>query len=372
MRNAARQSSSRAARACGAGERALVLSGLALTVLVVVIGAYTRLVDAGLGCPDWPGCYGFILVPESAADIATAEARYPDAPVELDKAWPEMVHRYVAASLGLLVFAVLGVAWRAQRKLKATAGNRSGEPLGRSLALPAALAALVIVQGAFGAWTVTLKLWPQVVTAHLLGGFATLSLLWLHALRIGALATPKAAPALAAPAVWIAALVVAQVALGGWTSSNYAALACADFPACHGSLTPEMDFAKGFDVFQDIGPNYLGGALSSDARVAIQMTHRAGAFVVLFAVAWLGWRARGWLGLTLLGIVSAQFALGVANVLFSLPLTVATLHNAGAAALLLALITVRFAARANAAPQRSAVAAALPMRPGGAEPRGAF
>lgn len=328
------------------GECALALSGVALAAVVVVLGAYTRLVDAGLGCPDWPGCYGFLLVPETPAEIAVAEARYPEAPVEADKAWPEMVHRYFASALGLLTFALLAVAWRGRRRQGAAGGAlvaRTASPL----TLPAALVVLVLVQGAFGAWTVTLKLWPQVVTAHLLGGFATLALLWWHALRIGALRPLAAAPALAAPAAWVTALVVAQVALGGWTSANYAALACADFPACHGQLLPEMDFAKGFDIFQDIGPNYLGGALSSEARVAIQMTHRAGAVAVLLAVAWLGWRSRGGLGWTLLGIVCGQFALGVANVLLSLPLAVATLHNAGAAALLLGLVTVNFAARAG-------------------------
>ena len=335
-----------AIRASGGGEQALALCGVALTAVVVVLGAYTRLVDAGLGCPDWPGCYGFLLVPETPAEIAAAEARYPEAPVEADKAWPEMVHRYFASALGLLAFALLASAWRWQRR-QAAAGGAPEANAAPPLALPAALVVLVLVQGAFGAWTVTLKLWPQVVTAHLLGGFAALALLWWHALRIGALPSPAVAPALARPAAWITGLVIAQVALGGWTSSNYAALACADFPACHGQLLPDMDFAKGFDIFQDIGPNYLGGALSSEARVAIQMTHRAGAVAVLLAVAWLGWRLQGGLGWTLLAIVSGQFALGVANVLLSLPLAVATLHNAGAAALLLGLVTVNFAARAG-------------------------
>lgn len=341
------------------GERALALCGLALAGVVVVLGAYTRLVDAGLGCPDWPGCYGFLLVPETPAEIAAAEARYPQAPVEADKAWPEMVHRYFASALGLLTFALLAAAWRRRRRRNAAGGSPGSNA--SPLALPVALVALVIVQGAFGAWTVTLKLWPQVVTAHLLGGFATLALLWWHALRIGALPSPAVVPALAKPAAWITGLVIVQVALGGWTSSNYAALACADFPACHGELLPEMDFAKGFDVFQDIGPNYLGGTLSSEARVAIQMTHRAGAVAVLFAVAWLGWRLRGALGWTLLAIVSAQFALGAANVLLSLPLAVATLHNAGAAALLLALVAVNFAARAGARSERAPAQSSSPM-----------
>ena len=327
-------------------ERGLALAGVALAALVVALGAYTRLVDAGLGCPDWPGCYGFLTVPATAGDIATAEARFPDAPVEPDKAWPEMVHRYFASALGLLAFAVLALAWRRQR------GGAGALP-GMGLGLPVALVVLVIVQGAFGAWTVTLKLWPQVVTAHLLGGFATLALLWVHALRLGAVRQPRPRTGLATLTLGVIAVVVAQVALGGWTSSNYAALACPDFPLCHGRLAPDMDFAKGFDVFQDIGPNYLGGALSSEARVAIQVTHRVGAFITLFAAAWLAWRVGGALGWSLAGIVAAQFGLGMANVLLALPLAIATLHNAGAAALLLALVTVHFAARAGDAARKA-------------------
>ena len=325
-------------------ERRLALAGVALAALVVALGAYTRLVDAGLGCPDWPGCYGFLTVPATAGDIATAEARFPDAPVEPDKAWPEMVHRYFASALGLFAFAVLALAWRRQR---------GGALPGMGLGLPVALVVLVIVQGAFGAWTVTLKLWPQVVTAHLLGGFATLALLWVHALRLGAVRQPRPRTGLATLTLGVIAVVVAQVALGGWTSSNYAALACPDFPLCHGRLAPDMDFAKGFDVFQDIGPNYLGGALSSEARVAIQVTHRVGAFITLFAAAWLAWRVGGALGWSLAGIVAAQFGLGMANVLLALPLAIATLHNAVAAALLLALVTVHFAARAGDAARKA-------------------
>ena len=311
--------------------RLLAGAGVALASVVVVLGAYTRLVDAGLGCPDWPGCYGFLGVPETPEEIRAAEARFPDAPVEVDKAWPEMVHRYFASGLGLLSLIILAVAWRRRA----------------ALTIPLALAVLVIVQGAFGAWTVTLKLWPQVVTAHLLGGFATLALLWLYVLRLGMVGTVAVPAMFARPAALGIALVVLQVTLGGWTSSNYAALACPDFPTCHGSLVPDMDFGKGFNVLQEIGPNYLGGALSSEARIAIQMTHRLGAFVVLFAVGWLARRIGGRLGWTLGGVLAAQFALGIANVLLELPLAVATLHNAGGAILLLALVTVYAAARGD-------------------------
>ena len=308
--------------------KGLVLGGIALASVVVVLGAYTRLVDAGLGCPDWPGCYGFLSVPASPEEVAAAEALFPDSPVEPDKAWPEMVHRYFAASLGLLALAIWAVAWR--RRMPMT--------------LPVALVVLVIAQGIFGAWTVTLKLWPQVVTVHLLGGFATLALLWVYALRIGAVRSLPVPGKLAGHAAAAIGIVVLQVALGGWTSSNYAALACPDFPACHGSLLPDMDFRAGFNLAQDVGPNYLGGIMTSEARVAIQMTHRLGAFIVLFAVGWLAFRLVGPLRWILAGVLIAQFGLGVANVLAQLPLAVATLHNAGAALLLLVLITVYAAA----------------------------
>ena len=308
--------------------KGLVLGGIALTSVVVVLGAYTRLVDAGLGCPDWPGCYGFLSVPATPEEVAAAEVLFPDSPVEPDKAWPEMVHRYFAASLGLLALAIWAVAWR--QRLPMT--------------LPVALVALVIAQGIFGAWTVTLKLWPQVVTVHLLGGFATLALLWVYALRIGAVRSVPVPGKLAGHAAAAIGIVVLQVALGGWTSSNYAALACPDFPACHGSLLPDMDFRAGFNLAQDVGPNYLGGVMTSEARVAIQMTHRLGAFIVLLAVGWLAFRLVGPLRWTLAGVLIVQFGLGVANVLAQLPLAVATLHNAGAALLLLVLITVYAAA----------------------------
>jgi len=310
----------------------LVGIAIALAAVVVVLGAYTRLVDAGLGCPDWPGCYGMILVPETAEEIARAEAAFPGTPVEAAKAWPEMIHRYAAASLGLLILFLL--VWTVMR--------------GQPWRLPTALAVLVVAQGAFGAWTVTLKLWPQVVTVHLLGGFATLALLWLWRLSIRR--TPlHVDAALRTLSGFTLMVVVLQVALGGWLTANYAALACPDFPTCHGVWIPDMDFAAGFDFFQDVGPNYLGGLMSSDARVAIHFAHRVGALAVLLTAGWLairlGGRPMGW---TLGGVLAVQLALGIANVLFALPLAVAVLHNAGGAALLLAVLTVRFAARGRA------------------------
>ena len=305
------------------------LAGIALASVVVVLGAYTRLVDAGLGCPDWPGCYGQLGVPTSAAEIARAEAAFPDAPVEADKAWVEMIHRYAATALGALILVTLGLAVKNRQRWR----------------LPAGLAVLVIAQGAFGAWTVTLKLWPQVVTAHLLGGFATLALLGVLAFSEQPAPLIRVDHSLKRLATAALAVVVLQVALGGWLTSNYAALACPDFPTCHGEWLPEMDFGTGFDVTQTVGPNYLGGLLSSDARVAIHFAHRVGAIAVLLVVGVLAWRlgnrAAGWSLAALLGV---QLALGIANVVFALPLAVAVLHNAGAAALMLMLVMVSFSA----------------------------
>lgn len=311
----------------------LVAVAVALAAIVVVLGAYTRLVDAGLGCPDWPGCYGMILVPATAEEIARAEAAFPESPVEADKAWPEMIHRYAAASLGLAVLALAVLAVKRGLPWK----------------LPVALVLLVIAQGAFGAWTVTLKLWPQVVTTHLLGGFATLALLWVW--WLGLRDPPwRVDPSLRGLSMTTLVVVVIQVALGGWLTANYAALACPDFPTCHGVWIPDMDFTAGFDIFQDVGPNYLGGLMSSDARVAIHVVHRLGAVaVLLFAGALavrLGSRPLAWV---LAGMLGVQLALGIANVVFALPLAVAVLHNAGGAALLLVVVTVNYSIRRSSA-----------------------
>ena len=303
--------------------RVVVYIAAVVACVVIVLGAYTRLVDAGLGCPDWPGCYGMLGVPESIEQIRQAEARYPEIPVEPHKAWTEMVHRYVATGLGALCFFILGLAWFQ----------------GRRLLIPIVLTAVVIVQGIFGAWTVTLKLWPQVVTAHLLGGFATLSVLWWYAASLRPTSSAMVVPRKLARIALVAVLL--QIALGGWVTSNYAALACPDFPTCHRKLIPPMDFERGFDFTQTIGPNYLGGQLDSDARIAIQVTHRIGAVVVLLLVGLLVFYLRaqpfGWALGSILGL---QWALGISNVLFNLPLWVAVLHNAGGAALLLMVLTL--------------------------------
>ena len=324
--------------------RTSTLAAVALAVLVVVLGAFTRLVDAGLGCPDWPGCYGFLTVPGSEAAIATAESRFPDAPVEVGKAWAEMVHRYFAGALGLAILGLAIVSVRQRERLP--------------WRLPLALLVLVICQAAFGAWTVTLKLWPQVVTAHLLGGFATLMGLWLLALRLGVGRTWRvraSAPLAAAAAI----VVVLQIALGGWVSSNYAALACGDFPTCHGELIPELDVGRGFDVFQEIGPNYLGGQLDNTARITIHFAHRVGALIVLAvlgALIWRMWRAGSALTIALVVALGIQLALGIANVVLVLPLAVATAHNAGGAALLGVLVAVNYRALAGRREQAAGAA----------------
>lgn len=311
--------------------------GLVLVVFVVVLGAFTRLVDAGLGCPDWPGCYGHLLWPNDTDEIARAEAAFPETPVDLAKTWPEMVHRYFAGALLLVVAALTLVAWRTR-------------PAHAIREISTVLLVLILCQAAFGAWTVTLKLWPQVVTAHLLGGFATFSLLWVLYLRQGGgmklrmqaadikTLRPHASLALAA--------VIVQIALGGWVSSNYAALACADFPTCFGSFAPPMDVAQGFNIFQGIGPNYLGGLMESDARVAIHWFHRLGALVVLVLVAALVmrlWSRNSTLAALTGVILLVQILLGILNIVWSLPLAVATAHNGVGALLLLAMVTVNFA-----------------------------
>ena len=311
--------------------------GVIFALLVVSVGAYTRLADAGLGCPDWPGCYGFLTVPEQASDISTAEARYPDAPVEIVKAWWEMGHRYIAGALLLLVASILVMAYRGR------------EEEDTPLKLAAVLMFVILWQAAFGAWTVTLKLWPQVVTGHLIGGFTTLSLMWLLFLRQGGLSKVVSAlprPNLLAKIAFLA--VVVQIILGGWVSSNYAALACYDFPSCDGTYTPDIDLQEGFNVFQSVGPNYLGGLMTNEARMAIHWVHRIGAIIVLLVVGALvvqTVKQVAVVGYALLVALLTQITLGVLNVVWVLPLLNATAHNTVGALLLLVLVTINFAPR---------------------------
>ena len=317
--------------------RKLAGFGVIFALLVVSVGAYTRLADAGLGCPDWPGCYGFLTVPDEATEISTAEARYPEAPVEFAKAWWEMGHRYIAGALLLLVASILFVAYRAR------------EEEDTPLKLAAVLMFVILWQAVFGAWTVTLKLWPQVVTGHLIGGFTTLSLMWLLFLRQGGLSDMVSAlprPNWLAKIAFVA--VVLQIILGGWVSSNYAALACYDFPSCDGTYTPNIDLQQGFNIFQSVGPNYLGGLMTNEARMAIHWVHRIGAIVVLLVVGGLviqTVKQAAVIGYVLLAVLVTQITLGILNVVWVLPLLNATAHNTVGALLLLVLVTINFAPR---------------------------
>ncbi len=307
-----------------------------LAFAVILLGAYTRLADAGLGCPDWPGCYGHLTVPPNEAAVAD-KAYLEQRPLEVAKGWKEMVHRYFAGILGLVILAIAVWSWIRRRR----------DP-DQPVWLPTLLLALVIFQAALGMWTVTLLLKPVVVMAHLLGGFATLSLLVLLALR-----TSPRRPELAR-SDWRAAgmlgivILVGQIALGGWTSSNYAALACLDFPTCQGSWAPEMDFNEAFVMWRGLGVNYEYGVLEHPARTAIHVTHRIGAVVTLLYLAWLlvgVLRSSGALaGAALLvgGLLLVQVALGIGNVLLHLPLSVATAHNGVAALLLISLIYLNY------------------------------
>lgn len=316
----------------------LSLLATLMALVVVVLGAWVRLSDAGLGCPDWPGCYGHIGVPEAAADVAAANQAFPERPVEADKAWKEMIHRYVASTLGLVICAMAFVGWRA---------NRRGEQVGK---LPYILLALVIFQGLLGMWTVTLLVKPIIVLAHLAGGLTTLSLLWWLTLRhspwlrdSSAIGSGNGFKGLA-----LAALLVlsGQILLGGWTSTNYAALSCPDFPTCQGQWWPEMDFADAFVPWRGLGVDYEGGVLANESRVAIHVSHRLGAIVaaiVLAVMAFSALRQSGSLqlvGRVLAGVLLLQLALGIGNVVFSLPLHVATAHNGGAALLLLTMLAL--------------------------------
>ena len=304
--------------------------GAVLALAVVMLGAYVRLSDAGLGCPDWPGCYGRILVPHPATSAEELGLEYTR-PLEAGKAWREMIHRYLASSLGLICLALAAIAWRNRR-----------DPAQPKLA-PAALVALIVFQGLLGMWTVTLLLKPIVVVAHLFGGIATLALLAsLGKWRSTRFSSPTFA--LRALGLAAAAALVLQIFLGGWTSSNYAALACPDFPTCQTQWWPAIaDFKEAFVLWRGIGIDYEGGVLDHPARVAIHFTHRLGAVLAAVLIALLGislvresaTRADG---AAVLAVLALQLSLGVSIVWFGVPLGVAVLHNGVAALLLLAVI----------------------------------
>ncbi|MFC4933489.1 COX15/CtaA family protein [Massilia sp. GCM10023247] len=322
--------------------RKLVWVMVFLTFDLIVFGAFTRLTDSGLGCPDWPGCYGAANPFIAHEHIAAAEALMPTGPVTKVKAWIEMIHRYLAMGIGVLIMALMFQAIRQWRKT-----HRDVFAPG----IPVALFVFVCIQGAFGAWTVTLKLQPVIVTIHLLLGMLLLAMLvWLGERENELLAppAPSRAPAglraLRRVLLLAAAVVVVQIALGGWVSTNYATLACDEFPLCDGKLVPEMDFEHGFTLWRKLGMTAAGDYLQFPALVAIHWVHRNFAIVVTLVLGWAAWRALRepalrrtgrLLGLALL----AQLSSGVATVYFDFPLTIAVLHNAGAAVLVV-LVTM--------------------------------
>lgn len=321
----------------------LALFGTVLAVFVLGLGAFTRLADAGLGCPDWPGCYGHMFWPDTATEVEKANQLFPDTPVEHDKTWPEMVHRYFASALGLISIFLVALAFK----------YRSPE---QPFKLPLFMLGFIILQGMFGMWTVTLKLWPQIVTAHLLGGFTTFSLYWLLTLRLNnqPWQLPKEiyqkVTALKKWALLGLIIVACQVALGGWTTSNYAAVACPDLPTCQNQWLPAMNFSQGFDIFQAIGPNYLGGTMDNESRIAIHFSHRIGAIITsvyLIILAMMMLRL-GRLSPTqrmakiVIIMLSLQVLLGLGNIIFKFPLAIAVAHNLGGALLLLVMVTLNY------------------------------
>lgn len=305
---------------------------MVLAFTVVVLGAYVRLSHAGLGCPDWPGCYGEIIVPDEVAPEVESQHQRP---LEQGKAWKEMAHRYAAAALGFLIAGLAVSAWKYR------------EQPGRPLLLPGLLVALVVFQAALGMWTVTLLLKPVIVVAHLLGGMTILSLLFWMMLEHSGGNTQARSPALFPWTVVALAMLVLQISLGGWTSANYAALACPDFPVCQGQWWPPMDFAGGFTLWHKLGIDYEGGILAGDARAAIHIAHRLGALLSFLIIGGTALRAlldsnkaAGRLGILLLGVLIVQLFLGVSNVLLRLTLPVAVAHNGVAALLLLVLVAL--------------------------------
>ncbi|MFC4159484.1 COX15/CtaA family protein [Chitinimonas lacunae] len=314
----------------------LTLLALLWTFGLIVLGAYVRLSDAGLGCPDWPGCYGKPTPLHAIEEISAAHAEAPHGNVSMAKAWKEMVHRYAASLLGLLLIglAVLAVVWRRR--------------LDQSPALPLGLVVVVCIQGALGALTVTMLLKPAIVTSHLIGGLTTLGLLVWLAMRQQRWPSPgRAAAALRPWALLGLAVVSCQIILGGWVSTNYAAAVCSDFPTCQGAWLPQMDFRDAFHLVRELGQTPDGQLLSMANLTAIHWLHRVGALLTFCYLSWLSWRlwrARLLPGLTLLlmGALLLQLLLGVANVLLQLPLGLAVAHNAGAALLLCVAVALNY------------------------------
>ncbi len=361
--------------------RALTWLTLFLTFDLVLFGAFTRLTDSGLGCPDWPGCYGHASPLGAAEQIGTAQTALPSGPVTHGKAWVEMVHRYLASAVGVLIAVIALRSWlerRGQRWDQASQHPRGDAP---SPWWATVTLLWVCVQGAFGALTVTLKLYPAIVTAHLLGGLVLLVLLAAQ----GQAFVPRPlslSPGTVRGAWLLAALVSVQVALGGWVSTNYAVLACQDFPTCQDSWWPAMDFSSGFTLQRELGATAQGGFLPFEALTAIHVVHRWMAAVVLVAMLWMASRlardgrakgsaefaahggdAASHFGRALVLLAAWQLASGLSNVVLGWPLIAALAHSGGAAALaiLLTLLIVR-SRQAGAVSRSSAAVGAEPLR----------
>lgn len=314
--------------------RTLVYLTWFLTLDLIMFGAFVRLSDAGLGCPDWPGCYGKLSPFGASHFIQEAYLALPGGPVSWFKAWVEMIHRYIGATLGVLIIAIVWMAWRHRRQL------------GHNASLATFTLFAVCLQGAFGAWTVTHKLMPIIVTAHLLGGMLVLSLMtWLATCatyyRPALLSTRRFRPWLALATL----LVFVQIALGGWVSTNYAALACMDFPLCHGLWVPPMDLNSAYSLVRDLGYLPSGERLPQEALTAMHWVHRNAAFVVFAVLVPTAWQLRRdpalhrYASLTLL-LLLAQLLTGLSTIFFQWPLVIAVLHNGGAAALVMTCVTM--------------------------------
>jgi cytochrome c oxidase assembly protein subunit 15 len=314
----------------------LAMIAAVIAFCVIVLGAWVRLSHAGLGCPDWPGCYGQLTWPNAVEEINTANQAFPDRPFESNKAWREMLHRYLAGGLVLLIFAMGWLAWRGP------------EALHKFRLITTALVVLIIFQALLGMWTVTLKLKPIIVMAHLLGGLTNFALvLWLmfSSRRLFSDKPSMKVRRMREPIIVALVVLSMQIALGGWTSANYAALACPDVPMCGGQWWPDTNFREGFILWREVGVNYEGGLLDQQSRVAIHLTHRIGAVVTLLVLITLAFRLMripqmrtG--GRVLMSLVLLQFTLGVLNVALYLPLPNAVAHNAGAALLLVTLLSL--------------------------------
>lgn len=309
-----------------------------LALFVVMLGAYTRLTDAGLGCPDWPGCYGHMVLPSTENELQSAQSQYPQIPIESRKAWTEMAHRYAAGTLGLLIVFITGsIFWRRLQ------GFRMPWQLSSVLIL------LLLFQAALGMWTVTMKLLPVVVMGHLLGGILIFSCLSRLRLQLGSI-KPSNLPQWR---FWIllgVLIVFLQIALGGWVSSNYAGIACIGFPQCNGQWLPQLHFSQGFNLFSPVGANYQGGVLDNDIRMTIQYIHRLGAVITAIYVLTLSLLllARGnnnylrRFAVMAILLVIVQFILGIMNVMYLLPLWVAVAHNGIAAVLMATLLMMLY------------------------------